>query len=112
MSGNKPINVNSALEALWTLAPKYAKAKAERIYLEEFRKSLKALKMKSCGVDAIGAQEREAYAHPDYVAHLEAMRSAVEAEEALRWRLVSSQAAVEVWRSQEASNRAMDRAAT
>ena len=34
---------------------------------------------------------------------------AVEAEEAARWRMVTAQAAVEVWRSMEASNRGMDR---
>ena len=50
-------------------APRYAKAKAERIYLEEFRKTKKALLMKvamEAGYESAAAQEREAYAHPDY----------------------------------------------
>jgi hypothetical protein len=100
----------SAVESIWAIAPKYAEAKGHRVYLEEYRKSLKARLMKSSGVEAIGAQEREAYAHPDYVAHLEGLRAAVEQEECLRWRLVSAQAAIEVWRSTNASNRAIDRA--
>ena len=33
----------------------------------------------------------------------------IDAEEAARWRMVTAQAAVEVWRSMEASNRGMDR---
>lgn len=107
----KPIDPQAALEAMWKTAPQYAQAKANRVYMEEFRKTLKARLMKGCGLDAIGAQEREAYAHEDYSRHLEALRQAVEQEETLRWRLVSAQAAVEVWRSQEASNRAIDRAA-
>ena len=44
-----------------------------------------------------------------YLTHLEALKAAVEQEEALRWRMVTAQAAVEIWRSQEASNRGMDR---
>lgn len=106
-----PINPRAALESMWTVAPQYAAAKGQRVYMEEFRKSLKARLMKESGESAIGAQEREAYAHKDYTAHLEGLRAAVEQEETLRWRLVSAQAAVEVWRSQEASNRAMDRSA-
>jgi hypothetical protein len=35
--------------------------------------------------------------------------NAVEKEEELRWGLVSAQSRIDVWRSQEASNRTMDR---
>jgi hypothetical protein len=35
----------------------------------------------------------------------------VEVEEQLRWTLIAAQARVEIWRSQEASNRLQDRAA-
>ena len=38
----------------------FAKAKAERCYIEEFRKSKKAILMKRSMENAIGAQEREA----------------------------------------------------
>lgn len=106
----KPIDPQQALEAMWKLAPQYAQAKAHRIYLEEYRKTIKAQLMKACGLESIGAQEREAYADDAYEAHLEALKTAVEDEETLRWRLIASQAAVDVWRSQEASNRNMDRA--
>lgn len=108
----KPIDPQGALESMWKIAPQYAKAKAARVYLEEYRKTLKATLMKSCQMDSIGAQEREAYSHQDYVTHLSGLRAAVEEEERLRWQLVTSQAAIEVWRSQEASNRAVDRAAS
>ncbi len=108
---SKPIDPQAALQSRWELAPRYANAKGERVYLEEYRKTLKATLMKACGESAIGAQEREAYAAPEYAQHLAGLQAAVEAEETLRWRLVAAQAAVEVWRSQEASARAMDRAA-
>lgn len=91
---------NKAIDYMLSNSKKYAKAKAERIYLEEYRKSLKALLMKSSTENAIGAQEREAYAHEDYRQLLEGIRDAVEIEEKLRWDLVAAQAAVEVWKAQ------------
>ncbi len=114
MSAAKPINPQAAVEELWKAAPEHAKAKSERVYLEEFRKSKKALLMRDAelaGHKTAAAQEREAYSHPDYIAVLAGLRAAVEREELARWRMVSCQAAVEVWRSTEASNRAVDRSA-
>lgn len=77
--------------------------------MDEYRKSLKAQLMKSCGESAVGAQEREAYASQTYIEHLKGLQAAVLQEETLRWRLVAAQAAIEVWRSTEASSRMMDK---
>jgi len=41
---------------------------------------------------------------------LEGIKVAVEAEELARWKMVACQAAIEVWRSMEASARNTDRA--
>lgn len=113
MTEKRPINPQAAVEELWKHAPAHAKAKAERVYLEEFRKTKKALLMKQAGEDgarSAAAQEVEAYSHPEYITLLEGLKAAVEAEELARWRMVSCQAAIEVWRSQEASNRAEGKA--
>jgi len=56
------------------------------------------------------AAEMEAYSDPVYVEMLKGLQEAVEREETLRWGLVSAQARIDVWRSQEASNRTMDKA--
>jgi hypothetical protein len=96
---------HDAIDYIIKHAKRFAQAKADRIYLEEYRKSLKAVLMKKSGESAIGAQERDAYAHPDYVELLNGLREAVEIEEKLRWDLIAAQARVEVWRSQEATNR-------
>ena len=104
------IDPNEAVDALIKMAPQYAQAKAERIYLEEFRKSKKALLMQLHNDKPIGAQEREAYAHPEYIGLLAALQVAVEKEENLRWMMTAATTRVEVWRSQEASNRQQDRA--
>lgn len=100
------IDIFHTLEYIKNTAPKYAQAKANRIYLEEYRKSLKAALMATQIGDPVNAQERYAYAHPDYTLHLEGMKEAIEQEEKLKWRLVSAQALIEVWRSLSANQRA------
>jgi hypothetical protein len=106
------INPEKALTSIAKIAPEYAQAKANRIYCDEYRKTLKAQLMKDAlakGFESAIAQEREAYADPTYAAHLEAIRETVQIEETLRWKLVAAEAAVEVWRSRESTNRMMDR---
>ena len=102
---DREIDPNKAVDFIRDNGKKFAQAKADRIYLEEYRKSLKAILMKQSMEMAIGAQERDAYAHPDYVELLQGLKAAVETEEKLRWDLIAAQARVEVWRSQEATNR-------
>lgn len=100
---------NIAVDFIIKKAGEFAKAKAQRVFLEEYRKSKKALLMAACDAPAANAREQYAYAHPEYVELLRGLQAAVEVEEELRWQLVAAQARVEVWRSQEASNRNQDR---
>ena len=107
-------DINDAVDFLYTHGAKFAESKAHRVYLEEFRKSQKAILMKSaisCGIaKSSAAAEMEAYADNAYVELLKALETATESEEKLRWGLVSAQARIDVWRSMEASNRVMDKA--
>lgn len=107
-------DINAAVDYLFTHGALYAEAKAHRVYLEEFRKSQKAMLMKSALADGraktSAAAEMEAYADPAYIEILKGLQAAVEREEEFRWGLVSAQARIDVWRSQEASNRTMDKA--
>jgi hypothetical protein len=106
----KDIDPHKAVDFILENSRKFAGAKAQRVYLEEYRKSLKAILMKKSFEETIGAQEREAYAHPEYRELLEGLRAAIETEETLRWDLIAAQARIDVWRSQEASNRQESRA--
>jgi len=107
-------DINDAVDYLYTHGKKYAEAKAHRVYLEEFRKSQKAMLMKASMADGraktVAAAEIEAYADPSYIEVLKGLQAAVEIEESHRWGLISAQARVDVWRSNEASNRVMDKA--
>ena len=102
---DREIDPHKAVDFIRDNGKFYAKAKADRVYMEEYRKSLKAILMKRSMETAVNAQEREAYSHPEYVDLLNGLKEAVEQEERLRWEMVAAQARVEVWRSQEASNR-------
>ena len=110
----KEKDINDAVDYLYTHGRKYAEAKAHRTYLEEYRKSQKSMLMKAAmsgGIKTVAAAEIEAYSDPSYIELLKGLEAAVEAEETYRWGLISAQARIDVWRSQEASNRTMDRAA-
>jgi hypothetical protein len=107
--------INDAVDYIYTHGQKYAEAKAEVTYMEEYRKSKKAMLMKTAmekGCKSVAAAEIEAYADVEYIEFLKGLRGAVELAEGLRWGLVSAQARVEVFRTVEASNRVMDRAAS
>jgi hypothetical protein len=94
-----------AIQFLIDTAPLYAKAKSDRMYLEEFRKSRKAQLMSQAGTEVLGKQETFAYAHQDYIQILEGIREAVEREERFRWLMTAAQARIEVWRTEQYSAR-------
>jgi len=94
-----------AIQYLIDTSPLYAKAKSDRMYLEEFRKSRKAQLMSQAGTEVLGKQETYAYAHPEYIQILEGIREAVEKEETYRWMMTAAQAKIEVWRTQQYSAR-------
>jgi len=105
-------NPNKVVEFLLKNAGKYAKAKSERIYIEEFRKSKKALLMQMAqlkGVETMAAQERDAYANEEYQELLKGLKEAVEVEEKLRWQLIAAQLKVDIWRTEQANNRLIDK---
>jgi hypothetical protein len=105
-------NPNKVVEFLLKNAGKYAKAKSERIYIEEFRKSKKALLMQIAqlkGVETMAAQERDAYANLEYQELLQGLKIAVETEEKLRWQLIAAQLKVDIWRTEQANNRLIDK---
>ena len=107
------MNPEEATQAIRDKAPAYGEAKAQRVYLAEFKQSKKAMLMRDAllnGIDAASHQEREAYSNPEYVALLKGLAAAVEKEETLRWELESHRLDIEIFRTREATNRMQDRA--
>jgi len=105
----KEYNPNDAIDYIFQNAPLYAKAKGELAELEAFKSSLKAIKMSESAEQSLGAQEREAYRSEAYQSLCKAIGLATEKAEALRWKLEAAKMRFEAWRSQEASNRNIER---
>ncbi len=90
------------LNEIRAIVKDYAKAKANRIYLHEFRKSKRSMLMKKYeteGHKTAAAQEREATADPEYIEVLQGLREAVETEERLRYELVLQEQQFDHWKT-------------
>lgn len=94
-----------AVDYLRDTAGSTAQARANRVYMDEYRKSLKAIIMKDHGGIPISAQEREAYADPRYLAHLDALKEAVFAEQKALFLREAASAKLEAYRTQSANYR-------
>lgn len=99
------IDIFKVLDFIRDNAPRYGAAKGARVALEEGRKALKARLMKRHIDMPVTAQEREAYADPEYQVLIDGLGPAVEAEETLRWMLEAARIKAEVWRTLEANRR-------
>jgi hypothetical protein len=85
-------------------AENLGKAKAVRVYLEDFRKSKKALLFaKKSGT--VAERENYAYAHAEYQDLIMGLKEAVQAEEALRWKMKAAELKIDLFRTQESSRR-------
>ena len=94
-------------------AKEFAEAKANRVYLEQFRKSKKALLMNQAereGITAAVKQEAYAYAHAEYHELLDGLRVAVERESYLHHTIEAAKLRIEIWRTENANQRAERRA--
>ena len=90
-------------------AADHAKAKSERVYLEQFRKSKKALLMVDAerqGIKTVAQQEAYAYSHDDYLGLLDGLKVAVEREEYLKTQINVAQLRIELFRTEQANQRA------
>lgn len=99
-----------ALDFIRDNATAYAQAKADVVYMTEYRKTIKAQLMAISAEKTESAKETYAYSHPDYKKHLLAIHEAVKRAEQLRWLMIAAEAKIEVWRSLESSARAEGRA--
>lgn len=103
---NEIIDPTKAVNFIIKNSQKFAKAKSERVYIENFLRSKKSLLMGESSEKTMAGKEKDAYSHSDYINLLFALKEAIEIEEQLKWQLTAAQIKVEIWRSQEATNRA------
>ena len=98
------IDPHKAIQYIIEKAPEYAKAKADRVFIENYLRTLKSrLMAEESGT--LGAKEAYAYAHMDYEVQLRGLRDAVEKEENLRYMIEAAKLRVEVFKTQEYTKR-------
>ena len=105
------IDHEKALTTLAKVGPEFAKAKGARVLLEESLRVVKAEQTSKAEGSSIAAREMAALMSDEYKAAVKDYAAAVEVEEGYRRRLIAAEAAIELWRSLEASNRRIDRGA-
>jgi hypothetical protein len=92
--------VEAAFDWLEDNNGKCAGLRAQRLYLEEYRKVLKARIMREQDADmAVNAAEREAYASKRYEEHLEGWKIAVELDEEMQYRRETNLAKISAWQT-------------
>ena len=104
------IDPNEAINFMIKNAEAYSQAKAQVVYLTEYRKTVKAIGFQRSLKNTMAEKEADAYTTDEYTSCVEGLKEAVAEAERLRWMLVAAQARVDCWRSMEASNRAVERA--
>ena len=99
------IDPNKAINYITQNAGVFAKAKADRTFVEN---NLRVVKSELMNEEAgtIGLREAHAYSHPRYKAQLEALREATQIEEEMLWMMKAAMARIEVYKVQEYSKRA------
>lgn len=98
-------NAEAAADYIRDHAGEFAQAKANRVQLEAFIKSKRAILMQSAPGESSAAKEMNALAHPEYIELLDALKEAVMTEEKLKWLFTAAELKVDIWRTQEANSR-------
>lgn len=101
--------IEAALDYLAKSVDEAAQARADKVYLTEYRKTLKAELMNQCNESTEGAKERFAYAHENYKTHLNGLKESVRRDAMHSFRREAYNAVIEAWRTQQANHRAMEK---
>ena len=94
-------DIEKALDFLRDSAEDAAVNRSNRVYVEDYLKVIKANIMANHADKPVNAQEREAYVHPEYVAHLQAIKEAVYEDEKLRFLIDAAKAKISAWQTME-----------
>ena len=81
------IEMGEALDTIEEVAPEYAKAKGDRVHLDDYRKVSLAILYNEAVGKTVADKENWCRAHPDYVTVIKGHGNSVEKEAALYWKL-------------------------
>ena len=101
--------IEKALDYLRDSVDIAAQARANRIYLTEYRKTKKAELMNQSNEQSEVAKERFAYSHPEYAEFLDGLRAAIYEDAKHDFLRGAANAKIEAWRTQQANARTMEK---
>lgn len=97
--------MEKALDFLRDTAEECARKRAERLYMEDYSKALRAEIMSEHLAEPVNAQERYAFSDVRYRNHLEALKTAIYEDEKARFLREAAAVKIEIWRSEQANER-------
>jgi hypothetical protein len=103
------INPNDEIQHIVDLIDDYAKADANLAWLDSYKSALKALKMKDSNSPSIAGKEMDALASDEYLQYCHDLNEAKRKYTALKLTIETAKMKVEVWRTEQATNRQIEK---
>ena len=105
----KEFNPHNAYDKIENIKEKLSKSEGLVAGLEAKKRAIIAIMMKKSGEQSLGAQEREAYASAEYDKYCNDIDEAVANKTLLKLEVAQAQMEFEAWRSEQATNRNIER---
>jgi len=103
------INPNDEIQYIVDLIDDYAEADANLAWLDSYKSALKALKMKESNNPSIAGKEMDALASDEYLQYCHDMNEAKRNYTSLKLKIETAKMKVEVWRTEQATNRQIEK---
>lgn len=103
-------SIDRALSYLRDNATKDAQARAERLYMEQWIKTVLAQEQAKINASSVAAAEMGARVSEPYIAALEAYKAAIFEDERRRFLRSAAETRIEAWRTQSSNQRAEGKA--
>jgi hypothetical protein len=103
------INPNDEIQNIVDHIDDYAAADANLAWLESYKHALKALKMKESPSPSIAGKEMDALASDEYMTYCHDLEEAKRKHTSLKLTIETAKMKVEVWRTEQATNRQVEK---
>jgi hypothetical protein len=103
------INPNIEIQYIVDLIDDYAAADGRLAGLESYKSALKALKMKESSQTSVAGKEMDAFASEEYIDFCKAIDEARVKYISLKLKIETAKMKVEVWRTEQATNRQIEK---
>lgn len=97
--------IQRAVDYLRDSAREAAQARAERLYLESWIKTVRAQEILASEAKTASEREAEGHASPKYLEALNAYKASVEADERFRFLRDAAEARIQAWQTMSANQR-------